>query len=32
MSIDVTSLTHRRATNRWDRVSVGDLWERVTWS
>jgi acyl-CoA synthetase (AMP-forming)/AMP-acid ligase II len=32
MSIDVTSLTHRRATNRWDRVSVGDFWERVTWS
>jgi acyl-CoA synthetase (AMP-forming)/AMP-acid ligase II len=32
MTIDVTSLTHRRATNRWDRVSVGDLWERVTWS
>jgi acyl-CoA synthetase (AMP-forming)/AMP-acid ligase II len=32
MSIDVTSLTHRRATNRWDRVSVGDFWERITWS
>jgi acyl-CoA synthetase (AMP-forming)/AMP-acid ligase II len=32
MSIDVTNLTGRRATNRWDRVSVGDMWERVTWS
>ncbi len=32
MSIDVTSLTNRRATNRWDRVSVGDFWERITWS
>lgn len=32
MSIDVTSLTHRRPTNRWDRVSVGDFWERNTWS
>jgi acyl-CoA synthetase (AMP-forming)/AMP-acid ligase II len=32
MSIDVTSLTHRRATNRWDRTSVGDFWERITWS
>jgi acyl-CoA synthetase (AMP-forming)/AMP-acid ligase II len=32
MAIDVTSLTDRRATDRWDRVSVGDLWERVTWS
>jgi acyl-CoA synthetase (AMP-forming)/AMP-acid ligase II len=32
MSIDVTSLTNRRATNRWDRTSVGDFWERITWS
>jgi acyl-CoA synthetase (AMP-forming)/AMP-acid ligase II len=32
MSIDVTSLTHRRPTNRWDRTSVGDFWERITWS
>lgn len=32
MSIDVTNLTGRRATNRWDRVSVGDMWERLTWS
>src|ERR1700744_394811 len=32
MSIDVNSLTNRRATNRWDRVSVGDFWERITWS
>jgi acyl-CoA synthetase (AMP-forming)/AMP-acid ligase II len=32
LTIDVTNLTERRATNRWDRVSVGDMWERVTWS
>jgi acyl-CoA synthetase (AMP-forming)/AMP-acid ligase II len=32
MSIDVTSLTHRRADNRWDRVAVSDLVERLTWS
>jgi acyl-CoA synthetase (AMP-forming)/AMP-acid ligase II len=32
MAIDVTSLTDRRASNRWDRVSVGDMWERITWS
>lgn len=32
MAIDVTSLTNRRASNRWDRVSVGDMWERITWS
>lgn len=31
-SFDVTSLHHRRAVHRWDRVSVGDLLERVTWS
>ena len=30
--IDVTSLRNRRAINRWDRVSVGDLFERITWS
>ncbi len=31
-SFDVTSLYHRRAVNRWERTSVGDLTERVTWS
>jgi acyl-CoA synthetase (AMP-forming)/AMP-acid ligase II len=30
--IDVTSLYDRRADNRWDRVCVGDILERVTWS
>jgi acyl-CoA synthetase (AMP-forming)/AMP-acid ligase II len=29
---DVTSLHHRRATHRWERTSVGDLLERMTWS
>ncbi|MCW2867880.1 MAG: AMP-binding protein [Marmoricola sp.] len=32
MTIDVTSLTHRRADHRWDRVAVSDLVERLTWS
>jgi acyl-CoA synthetase (AMP-forming)/AMP-acid ligase II len=32
MSLDVESLNHRRAAHRWDRVSVGDVLERVTWS
>ena len=32
MTLDVTSLHHRRAVNRWERTSVGDLLERVTWS
>ncbi len=32
MDLDVTSLTHRRADNRWDRVCVADLVERLTWS
>lgn len=32
MAIDVTSLYNRRADNRWDRVCVGDVLERVTWS
>ena len=32
MDLDVTSLHHRRATHRWERMSVGDLIERVTWS
>jgi acyl-CoA synthetase (AMP-forming)/AMP-acid ligase II len=31
-TIDVTSLHHRRAANRWERVSVGDVLERLTWS
>ena len=30
--LDVTSLYRRRAVNRWERTSVGDLLERVTWS
>ncbi|MEI2776230.1 MAG: AMP-binding protein [Tetrasphaera sp.] len=29
---DVTTLRGRRADNRWDRVCIGDLVERVTWS
>ncbi|MEO9153886.1 MAG: AMP-binding protein [Lapillicoccus sp.] len=32
MAIDVTSLFDRRADNRWDRICVADLVERVTWS
>ena len=32
MDIDVTSLSGRRALNRWERVSVGDVLERLTWS
>ncbi len=32
MPIDVTSLYNRRADHRWDRVCVGDILERVTWS
>ena len=32
MAIDVTSLHHRRADNRWERVCVSDLVERLTWS
>jgi acyl-CoA synthetase (AMP-forming)/AMP-acid ligase II len=32
MSLDVTSLNHRRAVHRWERVSVGDVLERLTWS
>lgn len=31
-SFDVTSLQNRRATGRWERTSVGDLLERLTWS
>jgi acyl-CoA synthetase (AMP-forming)/AMP-acid ligase II len=29
---DVTTLHGRRATRRWERTSVGDLFERLTWS
>jgi acyl-CoA synthetase (AMP-forming)/AMP-acid ligase II len=32
MRIDVESLIGRRAVNRWERVSIGDLFERVRWS
>lgn len=32
MDLDVTSLHHRRAVHRWERMSVGDLIERVSWS
>jgi acyl-CoA synthetase (AMP-forming)/AMP-acid ligase II len=32
VDFDVTSLQHRRATHRWERTSVGDLLERMTWS
>ena len=32
VDLDVTSLHRRRATRRWERMSVGDLIERVTWS
>jgi AMP-binding enzyme len=31
-TLDVTSLYNRRAVHRWERTSVGDLLERVTWS
>ncbi|MFD0439918.1 AMP-binding protein [Streptomyces chartreusis] len=31
-SLDVTSLYDRRAVHRWERTSVGDLLERITWS
>jgi acyl-CoA synthetase (AMP-forming)/AMP-acid ligase II len=32
VDLDVTGLHHRRAVHRWERMSVGDLIERVTWS
>jgi acyl-CoA synthetase (AMP-forming)/AMP-acid ligase II len=32
VDFDVTSLHHRHATRRWERTSVGDLLERMTWS
>ncbi|QIX53624.1 AMP-binding protein [Rhodococcus sp. DMU1] len=31
-TFDVESLRGRRATNRWERTSVGDVFERLTWS
>ncbi|WP_448628285.1 AMP-binding protein [Geodermatophilus sp. URMC 64] len=32
MAIDVEKLYDRRADNRWDRVCVGDVLERMVWS
>lgn len=32
LELDVTSLHHRRAVHRWERTSVGDMFERLTWS
>ncbi|OZC29431.1 class I adenylate-forming enzyme family protein [Gordonia polyisoprenivorans] len=32
MDIDVHSLRQRRADQRWNRMVVGDMFERVTWS
>lgn len=32
MKIDVTSLYNRKRVNRWERVSVGDALERITYS
>ena len=32
MKTDVNSLRGRRATARWNRTSVGDIFERITWS
>jgi acyl-CoA synthetase (AMP-forming)/AMP-acid ligase II len=32
VNLDVTSLRGRRAVNRWERTSVGDVFERLTWS
>lgn len=31
-TFDVTTLRGRRATARWERTSVGDVFERLTWS
>ncbi|WP_181779567.1 AMP-binding protein, partial [Pseudonocardia pini] len=31
-TIDVETLRGRRAVHRWERTSVGDLFERLTWS
>lgn len=32
MEHDVTTLRGRRATARWNRTSVGDIFERISWS
>ncbi|MEW6185081.1 MAG: AMP-binding protein [Thermodesulfobacteriota bacterium] len=32
MDFDVNSLINRRADHRWDRIAVGDMFERMTWS
>jgi len=32
MEFDVTSLHGRRAAQRWNRVAVGDILERLTWA
>jgi acyl-CoA synthetase (AMP-forming)/AMP-acid ligase II len=32
MEFDVTSLNGRRAAQRWNRVAVGDMLERLTWA
>ena len=32
MSFDVTTLHGRRASQRWNRVAVGDILERLTWA
>ena len=32
MVLDVESLTNRRNDDRWNRVSVGDIIERMTWN
>lgn len=32
MSIDVERLYDRHADNRWERTSIGDVFERMTWS
>jgi acyl-CoA synthetase (AMP-forming)/AMP-acid ligase II len=31
-TFDVTTLRGRRAVHRWERTSVGDIFERMTWS
>ncbi|MCD2186668.1 AMP-binding protein [Actinomycetospora soli] len=32
ITFDVTTLRGRRAVHRWERTSVGDVFERLTWS
>jgi len=32
MTIDVENFRNRRNDDRWNRVSVGDIIERMTWS